>query len=421
MRNLFFLLCGLFISLANYGQQENKQEVSINDFTFQNTTAPAFLLLDQTPTAIENPENIGSLATYLYSGFDSGNIAIESNLYWWFVNKENTGESYEAYRGFTENSFDQNGDIDKSTAKIDPFKGVSTNTSVSIGYIDKKFNGFAEAKKTFSIGIRSNIFSVYGEDRRTELIEAINGIRGKVSGSTEKGISDQDVLNFENAINGPNSNLTMPGINVLEGGAQAQKPYYDLAKNQGIDSKVVDYYMKERLKVMKNFYYNRKNIKPTFRADFGAGYGLLFNDNNFSSSLDRFAGWLTFDYSIDLVKSSNRDDKSKNYLHLYGIAKYVDDGFNIGENQIPFSNDYWDVGGKIEFEFKKIKFSYEYLKRSGDDDQYRSVGNFTFHYSKKLSITGGFGKDFPVDDNLVTLLGINWGINLGDEIKKLKQ
>lgn len=29
-----------------------------------------------------------------------------------------------------------------------------------------------------------------------------------------------------------------------------------------------------------------------------------------------------------------------------------------------------------------------------------------------MSITGGFGKDFPEDDNLVTILGINWGLDL---------
>ncbi|MFS4483595.1 hypothetical protein ACKGJY_11290 [Hyunsoonleella sp. 2307UL5-6] len=34
---------------------------------------------------------------------------------------------------------------------------------------------------------------------------------------------------------------------------------------------------------------------------------------------------------------------------------------------------------------------------------------------KKNSVTGGFGKDFPEDDNLITLLGVNWEVDFGDE------
>ena len=63
-------------------------------------------------------------------------------------------------------------------------------------------------------------------------------------------------------------------------------------------------------------------------------------------------------------------------------------------------------------DLNKFKLSYEYLRRSGDGEKFRSVGNLTFQLTTGMSITGGFGKDFPVDNNLVTLLGINWGLNL---------
>ena len=53
--------------------------------------------------------------------------------------------------------------------------------------------------------------------------------------------------------------------------------------------------------------------------------------------------------------------------------------------------------------------------RSIDSDQFRSVGNITYQVNNNISVTGGFGKDFPSDNNLVTILGINWGLDLGED------
>ena len=66
-------------------------------------------------------------------------------------------------------------------------------------------------------------------------------------------------------------------------------------------------------------------------------------------------------------------------------------------------------------EINKLKFSYEYLERDGDNKQFRSVGNITYQFSEDITINGGFGKDFPADNNLITLLGINWGLDLGEK------
>ena len=102
------------------------------------------------------------------------------------------------------------------------------------------------------------------------------------------------------------------------------------------------------------------------------------------------------------------------YLHFYGIGKYVDDGFNIDSAGLYSNQHFWDYGGKVELELKKLKFSYEYLMRSIDSEQFRSVGNITYQVNNNISVTGGFGKDFPSDNNLVTILGINWGLDLGE-------
>ncbi len=93
----------------------------------------------------------------------------------------------------------------------------------------------------------------------------------------------------------------------------------------------------------------------------------------------------------------------------------MDEGFNIDEEGFYFNESFWDYGGKLELELNKFKLGYEYLKRSGDEERFRSVGNISYQLNDEIIITGGFGKDFPVDNNLVTILGINWGFDLGEQ------
>ncbi len=79
-----------------------------------------------------------------------------------------------------------------------------------------------------------------------------------------------------------------------------------------------------------------------------------------------------------------------------------------------FTQYYRDIGGKLEFEFGKLVFGYEFISRQGSIDSERSVGTIKFSTNKKVSLIGGFGKDFKSDDNLITIFGVNWELNLGE-------
>ncbi|WP_394776123.1 hypothetical protein [Flavobacterium sp.] len=68
------------------------------------------------------------------------------------------------------------------------------------------------------------------------------------------------------------------------------------------------------------------------------------------------------------------------------------------------------MGAKVELQFNDFAIDYEYINRTNQKDNYRSVGNLKYKINERFSITGGFGKNFEKTDNLVSFLGISWGI-----------
>ncbi|WP_136582873.1 hypothetical protein [Psychroserpens sp. NJDZ02] len=416
--NRYFKFLLFFVSAFSFAQDN----VSVNDFNFESTTNPAFSLLGETPTQINTPDNLKALGLYLSNGFSNTNIAVEVNPYW-LIDFE-VDRSYQNYRGLNTN--------DNGKTYIDPFIGLKTNSSFSVGYIDKQFSGFEAEKKTLAIGYRTTILQFYNTKRLDKIQEAIQQIDNGV----------QRPLNklFEEFLAGENINFPGSGsCNALETDLELKAKYESLAQDfldrildeqvpddpdalairgvnilSGMDrlkitkGDIVSSYFEDRCENIKNFVTNPKTVKPVFRLDGAIGYSVLFKENEVNTATaNRFGAWLTADVAVQL--------NSQSYLHFYGIGKYVDDGFNI-DNAGLYSNQYfWDYGGKVELELKKLKFSYEYLMRSIDSEQFRSVGNITYQVNNNISVTGGFGKDFPSDNNLVTILGINWGLDLGED------
>jgi len=418
MLRIQLLILVLLSSAIIYGQEK----ASINDFNFESVTNPAFTLMGESPSEVNTPDDTKSLALYISNGFSNTNIALEINPYW-FIDFE--GErSYEKYRGIKVNP-------DKSY-KIDPFIGWKTNSSFSLGYLNKKFVGFDEEKKVFAIGFRTTMLKLYNKTRVEKLRKAIEIV--------DKGV--QQPLNelFEYYFNAEGTNFPGWGsCTEINNDKDLQDKFHQLAQDflerifdeQDPDDpddfaikckevleksgrenmtkeEVVSEYFEERCNNIETFVNNPKTIKPIFRLDGAIGYSHLFKENEINSSTaSRFGSWFTADVAIRF--------NDRNYLNIYAIGKYLDDEFNINNNGEYFKEIFWDIGGKLELELNRIKLSYEYLKRSGFDNQYRSVGNLTFQINEKMSFTGGFGRDFPIVDNLVTLLGINWGLDMGEK------
>jgi len=337
-----------------------KAQVDLGEFTMSNQTSPAFLLVEESPTSIYTPENIKALSVHVLDNLGES-LSIELTPYF-YINTKSKDRTYEKYIGVEKNP---------STNEIKqyPFRGLNT-TSISFAYVDKEFASFIESKKTYSIGARTTILRFYNKNKVYE-----------------------NKVGMANAL----SNIVIPP-SVISEGEEAIKKYY--ADNQDAINKLIEPF--------------QKTIKPFARLDGAIGYSALFKENTTNSStVNRLGGWLTAETSF--ILNEGAETKHNNYFNLLLTARYIEDGFNIDANQEYFDAFYRDFGGKAEFEFGSIAFSYEYISRNGTITSERSVGTLTYTFNENISISGGFGKDFPEEDNLITVFGIHWGINLGNE------
>lgn len=395
-RAIIFLLTlsALFVN----AQEEN--EPSVNDFNFESTTNPAFTIIEESPTAINTPDNLKSLALYVSNGFSNGNIALETNPYWLIPNTKD--KSYEDYRGIKTNR--------KGKKIINPFKAIQTNTSFSVAYTNKEFQGFEDEKKVAAIGLRTTLVQLFSRKQTDNIINILS--------DTDQPYSDDALNKYNGTLVFSDAIVTREMADEYVANKTIPQNYIDVAntvltqnpdyKTMYADGKsLATAYFNDITQRLVKFYYNPKNIKPILRIDGAVAYSLLFKENEFNSdTAKRLGGWITLDLALPF--------NDKNYFHLYAISRYIDNGFNIDAEQNYFDTSFWDIGGKLELELGKFDLSYEYLQRDGDDEQYRSVGNITYQINKKMSLTGGFGKDFPVgENNLVTILGVNWALDSG--------
>ena len=409
MKKLFnFLLLVLFF-LNFVTSQNNQESKSINDFNFESTTNPAFSLLEETPTQINTPENIKALGLYLSNGFSNSNIALEINPYWFLDHKD---KSYESYRGIKKKS--------KDNIRIDPLNSIRTNSSISLGFIEKKYESIESEKKVIAFGFRTTLFEYYGPKRTKDLIKVVNKLDDGYSNEilekfnyylgsySTKGAPPYLGVPDDIVCKAYINNKTIPSayINAAQQFFVSYPQYLSVYSNSNDLAK--DYFEETSDKVV-SFVFNPKKIKPLIRVDGAIAYSVLFKENEFNASTaNRFGSWFTADIALMFDE--------KNYAHIFGISRYVDDGFNINSEGMYFEEDFWDIGGKLELELNKLKVSYEYLRRTNASDKFRSVGNISYQLTEKINIIGGFGKDFQDEDNLVTILGINWGLDLGEGI-----
>lgn len=406
MKTITFLI-GILLSVYTH-ISVGQENLSVNDFDFESVSNPSFIVLDETPTLFSLPDNLKALGLYLSNGFSNTNIAVEINPYWvlgW--HKEDT--SYESYRGISTIG---------ERVRIDPFKRIKTNSSLSLSFIDKEFPNLEGARKTLTLGGRMTVLELYNKKAITQLTEVLAQVEGAFSNK---------VLNdFDGYLRGPSPvfpDLATPSdpevcASFLENGTypqeyvEAAQKYFEvnrvLVQSQYEEANaLLRAYFKESCGVSAAFIFNAQEIQPVFRLDGAVGYSWLFQENTFNSAtVNRFGSWLTGDLALRLTATQ--------YLHIYGIARYIDDGFQIDQAGAFTTLNFLDFGGKIALEIDKFKFSYEYIERTGDQAMYRSVGNIYYQLTKNMGITGGFGKDFQVQDNLISILGISWGIDSGE-------
>ena len=158
--------------------------------------------------------------------------------------------------------------------------------------------------------------------------------------------------------------------------------------------------------------------KPLFLWDLASAYSVLFPSNQYKTTQpDRIGLWST----ITISKNLSKNEKKNNFINAYLFSRYLEDKSVYNKTNLNYNDKfkYLDFGVKLQLDFNKFSFGYEYIKRNGDGNDFRSVGIIQFQLRKEVYLTGGFGKNFESDNqkNLVTLFGIRFGFNEKDILK----
>lgn len=336
--------------------------------------SPGFILLDQAPTSIESPNTTKAFSLSVLNSFTEANgfpknYAVELTPFWFFKYK---GMNVLKYSGF-------------NNEKPQPFSAIKMAT-LSMAYInttdaltDKPINNIA-------FGVRTNLLKIYPKGYKEKLIKA-----NLIAYQDLKGLAE--TLKREGAT--------------------------DILKR---DSPEV--YNAILLRVTTN-YSEKDSISPIEKViqekallslDGAVAYNMFFMNNDFSTNrFGRFGTWLTLNFAKNLNKENT------NYFNLYFVGRYLSDGTSqnsSGEYQI---QNLLDFGGKVEVEFNKLSLGYEYIYRTKDkNNTYRSTGQLKYRIADNMYLTGAFGKNFGGNNNLVSLLGINWGLSTGNEKAKIE-
>lgn len=354
MKKTVFLI-SIIVSLYGYSQ-----EIKISDLEVPNS--PAFTLMDFTPTTISNPTTPQAVSLNLLSALSSNNVAIEFSPYWLSSGKHKTITSY--YEGEEQKSFSK------------PFK----NLSVSIATIKN------DSIQNVSFGFRTNIFTINSQQK----INSIGILKAKLV-----------------AFNATLAPLLPVALNPYPAGTTEFNEWnIDILNKMAKDPT----YVAQSAEIYEN---NDalNNIKPLLSLDFATAYNHFFtNDEYKKGNFGRFGAWATLNENINI-------GSNKNYLSLYQYGRFLIDEMTYDSTTLNYKREEnFDLGGKIELQFNKLSFGYEYIKRTNQKDNYRSVGNIKYKLNNDIVLNGGFGKNFEGANNLVTLLGISWGITSNNSI-----
>ncbi len=360
-----FLLLSLFCS----AQRDSTLSLQSLDMP----SSPAFILLDQAPTCIERPSNgkaflLGIVNSLVDNQGLPKNYSVEITPFWYFKHPRLNALKFMGY--------------DKQKGKQQVFSGLRM-TSLSAAYLQIQDTATLYRADNFSFGLRSTIFTV----KSKKDIEAII----KANKQHIKYLRSLNVLMAERGIND-----SLYDVNKKE----YKRKLTELLEERVNDSIFTNNVFPELL-----------SRKPVFSVSVALAYNTFFTSASYDSShFGRMGGWITMNYSKPLNK-----ENSGNYINIYAVGRYLSDGTArmLGEF---FTQELLDLGWKFELEFRKLAISYEYLYRKSDiAETYRSSGNVRFRVSDQLILNGSFGKNFGHEQNLITLLGLQWGLSTGNE------
>ena len=366
-----FLLVFLAISLVAQAQEKNS---SITALDLEIPNAPAFILLDAAPATIQRPNSSRALGVSLLQDFSSDgildDIAIEVTPFWMLKSEKRSALGYYG--------------IDKDLKQY-PFSKLKL-TSTSMAYVKS-----SDSIINIALGARATVFEWKRESDIKDYYDAYLGIE-------QLATNNLDYMDEFEAMH-PEPECDNDGTNPL-----------CVKEWEVYNKKLVEYIQKRICETAEEYGYTQKmqeiiNRKPAIAVDVALAYNQRFMSDQFDSNgFGRFGVWSTVAASFFL------DQQSYNYFNLYGFVRYLR---SDSEYQFYDSDTFnsFDLGIKAELEFNKLIMGYEYINRSGDLEGYRSAGNIRYQVIENIFILGSFGNNFGTQDDVVTLLGVQWGLN----------
>ncbi|BAP33305.1 uncharacterized protein CHSO_4268 [Chryseobacterium sp. StRB126] len=399
-------------------------------------TTPAVVLLDQNVTSIENPKTIKEFGLSVINSFKDNalpqNYAVEFNPYWIF--KRNT-DIYQYFKDERYSGFTHNQAISFAFIKID------TVQNVSIGYRTNLFRVMSKKYDENLVSLTDKIWilNLLNNAEYERLIQLAEDEKGPIIGNITDMENASSFKEFSTAYRNILLKLKDSSLDIaplksiikkIDSVSSGREKSFDnnkkflvgLYKKFKADVVTLKFdrakFSQDNIKAMEEVQktiVNLSEMKPKFSIDFAGAYNHFWDNKDFSSGrFGRLGAWLTMNYNIDLNKDKN--EKEKNYLKLFLLNRYIVDKMKFDKASSTYGNNsFYDIGGKLNFEFNKLSFGYEYIQRFGDDEDYRSVGSIMYRINDNVSLIGGFGKNFENKDNMIATLGLRWGLNFNND------
>lgn len=356
----------LFIIIVCTAQIFAQKSLNITDLELPN--APAFTILDYSPTNISTPATTQAFTLSLINAVSNANgvptnYALEFTPYWIFKNKSRNFNDY--LSGEEKNSY------------CKPYK----NMSFSLSSVKK------QTIQNVSVGIRTNLLTVNRKAKGIAITE----------------LKTKQLVNLVTIIDDAISPIKDPHAAVSQLSKDWQKTQLDVLENNPL-----------YVSATKSVYDKVDEInamKPIFTVDVATAYSHFYDENEFKSGkFGRFGAWTTLNENFKF-------EGKNNYLSLYQYVRYLENGINYDETTMVYNKvESLDIGAKVEFQLNDFSLGYEYIKRTSESNNYRSVGNIKYKLNKSFTINGGFGKNFEKTENLVSFLGVSWGIANSNDI-----
>ncbi|QIP15672.1 hypothetical protein G8759_25090 [Spirosoma aureum] len=386
MKKLILIM--VLVYCKAFGQSQFADTVKISDLA--PPSSPAFVLLDAAPSSIEKPATAKAFTASVINLINNNGGAAEFTPYW-LVRRSNMTSF--RYLGIKE---DKQGELYQrsiASAKL---------ISISLAVLNKN-NTDEKAGKSVSnivLGARTRLFQI---NKKSAIDTVIKYHRIIVDSLARLNSSIADVaIEYQ---------LKMRDIN-------DKNEIVKLTKERNNKIKALQAGHLKNTKSQSDTIRKFLTEKPAFTVDIAGAVNYAFDTTRLSSGrFDRVGAWANINW-IPI-----RNDKEQRFLHTIGVLRYLTNDKLVIDKEHTEYHSYFDFGGKVEGEFKRFSIGFEYVRRlditNKDLNSDRAAGVLNYRIADNVFLTGTFGKNFGLDNSLLTLFGLQF--NFSNEKVVIKQ